>query len=396
MPTDFDRVIDRMSSNSEKWHTYAPDVLPLWVADMDFESPPAVLKVMHSMLEHGVFGYEYPTAELQEVVAERMRRLYGWDVSGEMVVSIPGVQSGFLLSARLSCLPDKGLLVQPPVYGPFLQVHKKLGIPHQASRLVHVNQGERLSYEIDFDDFESAVHGGGTRTGMFLLCNPHNPTGQVYTKDQVKRLAEICLRKGVLICSDEIHSELLLGGARHTPIASLSPEIARHSITLVAPSKTFNLAGLYSAFAIIPDPDLCRAYRREAENLTMHVNSLGLAAARVAFSGMCDEWLAELNCYLSANRDFLVTWLARNLPEARCTLPQATYLGWLDFNDFVRDGSMPDSPYRFFLEKARVGLSDGTTFGEGGEGFVRLNFGCPRSTMLAALEQMKSALENPA
>ncbi|OGN75705.1 MAG: hypothetical protein A2X25_02750 [Chloroflexi bacterium GWB2_49_20] len=393
MPYDFDRPIDRRNTNAIKWDAYSSDVLPLWVADMDFAAPEPVLAALRVKVEHGVFGYEWASKELLATVASRMQKIHGWQVTADMVVAIPGVVSGFNLAARIACRPGEGVLVQPPVYPPFLKVHENTGLQLQLAPLRQVISTETLHYEIDFDEFEAAINSDGARTAMFLLCQPHNPTGGIYTPQQLTRLAEICLKHGLTICSDEIHSELLLGGASFTPMAALSPEIADHTITLVAPSKTFNVAGLFCGFAVIPNPELCQAFKQEVERLTMHVGSLGLAAAQAAFSGDCDDWLKALLCYLTDNRTFLTTTIARNFPDLRCTVPDATYLAWLDCNALVSSGRISTSPYKFFLKNASVALNDGATFGPGGEGFVRFNFGCPRSNMLAALDRMKSAFE---
>ena len=396
MPYDFDRLIDRRHTNAIKWDAYPGDVLPMWVADMDFATPEPVLAALRTKVEHGVFGYEWAPKELLETVAARMQKLHGWQVTAEMVVAIPGIVSGFNVAARIAIQPGQGLLIQPPVYPPFLQVHKNTALKLQIAQLHQVNHGQTLHYEIDFDEFKAAMNAENVHTAMFLLCQPHNPTGGIYTPQQLTRLAEICLENGTLICSDEIHSELLLGGTDCTPMAALSPEIAQHTITLVAPSKTFNVAGLFCGFAIIPNPELCKAFKQEVERLTLHVSSLGLAAAQASFSGECEEWLAELLHYLTNNRDFLASFLARNMPDLRTTLPDATYLAWLDCNSLVSSGRISTSPFKFFLDKAKVALNDGASFGPGGEGFVRFNFGCPRSIMLKALERMKAALEaNP-
>lgn len=393
MPYDFDRVIDRHHTNANKWDAYPADVLPMWVADMDFAAPEPILSALRAKVEHGIFGYEYAPKGLLETVAARMQRLYNWQVTADMVVAIPGIVSGFNIVAHMLAKPGEGVLVQPPVYQPFLQVSEKTGLKLQMAQLRQINNLETLQYEIDFDEFEAAMNANGVHTALFLLCQPHNPTGGIYTPQQLTRLAGLCLKNGTLICSDEIHSELLLAGADFTPIATLSPEIAQRTITLVAPSKTFNVAGLFCGFAIIPNPELCKSFKQEVERLTMHVSSLGLAAAQAAFSGDCDDWLAEMLCYLTNNRNFLAAYLARNLPDLRSTVPDATYLAWLDCNALVSSGRISTSPYKFFLNKAHVALKDGATFGPGGEGFVRFNFGCPRSTMLEALERMKAALE---
>jgi cystathionine beta-lyase len=396
MVSFFDQIVDRHQTNSLKWTHYGPDVLPLWVADMDFPAPEPVRDALRATIEHGIFGYELPTRKLTETVARRMERLYGWRVTPEMVLATPGIVAGFKAAARAVCKPGEGVLVQPPVYHPFLEVPDHTGTVGQFAPLRQVNEGHTLRYEIDWPAFESGLNSNGTRTAMFLLCHPHNPTGKIYSRSDLERMAEVCLRNDAVICSDEIHSELLLGGARHLPLAAISPEIARRSITLVSPSKTFNLVGLFCGFAIIPDAALRARYRRVLQHLALHVNSLGLIAAEVAFSGSCDPWLEELRRYLTANRDCVVDFVSRELPNVRVTMPDATYLAWLDFNDLVRAGPVAPDAYDFFLEKARVALNPGAEFGPGGEHFVRLNFGCPRSTLMDALQRMLKSIREMA
>ncbi len=392
MELDFDRVIDRRGTNSIKWKRYPENILPLWVADMDFAAPEPVISTLRARLEHGILGYELPSQELLETVAARVYRLYNWKVTPDMVVATPGVVAGFVAAAHTVCVQGQGILVQPPVYPPFLHVHENIRLVRQDALLASSKNGSSLRYEVDFDVFEQAVHSAGAKTGMFLLCNPHNPTGQVYTEKDLIRMAAICLQNDVVICSDEIHSELLLGGAEHFPVAALNPEIAGHTITLVSPSKTFNIPGLFCGFAIIPNKDLLERYKKTIESLAMHVSCLGLAAAQTAFSGECDGWLAALRRYLTGNRDFLVSFVQRELPGIRTTVPDATYLAWLDCNDLIEAGKITASPAEFFLKQAQVGLNDGVDFGAGGSGFVRLNFGCPRPILVEALKRIKSAL----
>jgi cystathionine beta-lyase len=389
---NFDSIIERRSTNCVKWRQYPMDVLPLWVADMDFSAPEPILKALQCTLEHGILGYEFPTIELRETVAARMQTLYGWNVSPEMVVATPGVVSGFTAAAYALCKPGEGILVQPPVYPPFLKVHAGGEWVSQQAPLVLETEGSTLHYRLDFDVFQQAVHSSGAKTGMFLLCNPHNPTGQAYTREELGRMADICLKNNVPICSDEIHSELLLEGTRHIPIAALDREIAERTITLIAPSKTFNIPGLFCGFAIIPNKGLLEAYKKAVERMTMHVNCLGLIAAQAAFSGECDEWLRALCAYLTGNRDFMVQFVQKELGGIRTTVPRATYLAWLDCTDLARSGRISGTPSEFFLKQAKVALNEGREFGAGGDGFVRLNFGCPRSTLMEALGRMKSAL----
>jgi cysteine-S-conjugate beta-lyase len=389
---NFDSVIERRTTNCVKWRRYQQDVLPLWVADMDFIAPGPILKALQCTLEHGVLGYEMPTEELCEMVSVRMHTLYGWQVSPDAVVATPGVVAGFTAAAHTLCKAGEGILVQPPVYPPFLKVHQGADWMCQEAPLVLKTDGSTLRYAVDFDIFQKAVHSAGAKTGMFLLCNPHNPTGQVYSREDLRLMADICLRNNIVICSDEIHSELLLDGTKHTPIAILDPDVADRTITLVAPSKTFNVPGLFCGFAIIPNKDLLESYKKTLERLAMHVNSLGLIAAQVAYSGECDEWLEALRAYLTRNRDFLVETIQSEFPMIRTTVPDATYLAWLDCNDLVKSGRIIGTPHEFFLKHAKVAMNEGREFGSGGEYFVRLNFGCPRTTLVEGLVRMRSAL----
>src|SRR5437763_10118013 len=247
MPFDFDRVIDRRSSDSNKWRKYPPDVLPLWVADMDFFSAPAVVQALRTRVEHGFFGYLVEKPELQEVVAERMAKRYGWRVSPEAVMPLPGVIAGFNLALRALTSPGEGLLVQTPVYPPILRAAANPGL----TRDQHARRrGDDGRYTVDLDTFARALR---ERTRAFLLCNPHNPVGRVFERAELEGMAAACARRDVWIIADEIHSDLLLDGRRHLPIAALSPEIEARTVTLMAPSKTFNLPGLKCAVAIVPN-----------------------------------------------------------------------------------------------------------------------------------------------
>jgi len=392
MTHDFDTILDRRSSNSIKWTMYPEDVLPLWVADMDVAAPQPVLAAIQEKLSQGALGYERPSQALMETVVARMDNLYGWKIEPEMVIAVPGIVSGFNAAARAVCAPGEGILMQPPVYFPFLTVHENVGLTRQFAPLVRDDDGSTVRFSIDFDVFEAAVGADDARTAMFLLCNPQNPTGNVFAPEQLSRLAEICLRHEVVICSDEIHSELLLGGTQHTPIATLSPEIAERTITLIAPSKTFNTAGLFCGFAIIPDPELRERYQQSADQMTFHVNSLGQVAAQEAFSGSCDGWLADLLTYLTANRDFVASYLQTNMPEIRTTVPDATYLMWFDCSALVESGVITGNLHEFFLNEAKVALNNGADFGPGGENFVRFNLASPHSVLQEALERMCRAI----
>jgi cysteine-S-conjugate beta-lyase len=385
MANKFDLVINRRNPNNlNKWTTYPNDVLPMWVADMDFQAPKPILDTLRKAVDHGVLGYELVPNALKETVAARMDKLYHWKIKPEAVVAVTGIVSGFSVVAREFCTPKKGVLVQTPVYNEFHEIKNNVGIPQVDVPFIKHVDGNILSYDIDWNVFEKQVK----KAGMFLLCNPHNPLGIIFSRKDLLRMAEICIKHNVLIVSDEIHSELLLGGNRFAPMAALSKEIANHTITLIAPSKTFNVPGLFCGFAIIPNKELRDRYEKEVNHLRLHVSSMGLFAARVAFSGKCDGWLDDLRRYLTANRDFLVEYVTENMPDARLTIPQATYLAWLDFSAY----NLKKSPYDFFLKKAKVALSDGKIFGKGSEEYVRLNFGCPRSLLEQGLYRMRRSL----
>lgn len=392
MPHTFDTSPDRRQTHSIKWTLHPPDVLPMWVADMDFPAPLPIRAAIQRTLEHGVLGYEFPSRQLRETVAARMARLHNWQVEPDWVLATPGVIAGFNAAAHAACQPGDGILIQTPAYPPFLSVHENVGLTRQLAALAPTIAGSLMRYEVNWDALQSALHSGGARTKLFLLCNPHNPTGRVFTRAELSRMAEICLQNDILICADEIHNEHILDGGAHIPVASLSAEIAARTITLVAPSKTFNVPGLFCGFAIIPNAGLRAKYKKVTERLIMHVSSLALIAAEAAFSGACDDWLADLRLTLKANRDFILQGAAENLPGIRLTAPEATYMTWLDCAALVQSGRIEGTPKQFFLQKAKVALSDGADFAPGCEHFARLVFGCSADTLSQALQRMRRAL----
>ncbi len=381
MKYNFDLQPNRLETECIKWHAYQPGVLPMWVADMDFLSPEPVIRALRQRIDHGVYGYPKENPCLREAFIDWVARKYGWKVQSEWIILIPGVVTGFNLATHAFAAPEGNVLIQPPVYPPFLHASEHAGVQRRDAPLTHLPDG---SYAIDFDRFTAAID---DRTRMFILCNPHNPVGRVFSQDELERMAEICLARNVLICSDEIHCDLVFSGSRHIPIASLSPEVEQRSITLMAPSKTFNLAGLQCSFAIIPNPDLREQYQGARRGLVGWVNEIGQIAAEAAYSEG-QEWLQQLMVYLEANRDFLFDFVQSELPGIKMARPEGTYLAWLD----CRQAGIDGSPQAFFLEKAQVALNDGADFGPGGEGFVRLNFGCPRAMLEEALVRMKNAL----
>jgi cystathionine beta-lyase len=280
------------------------------------------------------------------------------------------------------------VLVNTPVYPPFLTAPLNQGRTVHAAPLAasHRKLGgvDALSFELDIGAIEDAVT---PDTGLFLLCSPHNPIGRAWSRPELETLAAFCLRHDLTVCSDEIHSDLVLDNTHHLPIAALAPEIAARSVTLLAPSKSFNVPGLGCSMAIVPDAGLRARLLQASAGIVPHVNVLGYVAALAAYTE-CEEWLTELCRYLTANRDFAVEYITRCMPSLHVTLPQATYLEWID----CRQTRIEGNPFQFFLRNAKVALNDGAFFGENGRGFVRLNFGCPRATLHAALERMAAAL----
>lgn len=386
MAYNFDIVPSRRNPKVlNKWTWYPKDVLPMWVADMDLSAPPQILRALHQQVQHGVLGYELPSKPLYEVVAARMKQLYGWEVDPESILYTPGVNSGYTIAARVLCSKKKGYLIQTPVYNEFHETGHKTGTRQRVARLEKKVEASRIRYEVNFDAFQQEVR----KVGMFLLCHPHNPVGRIYSPAELKQMAEICIENEVAIVSDEIHSDLLLGEASFIPLASCSPQIAPYTITLVSASKAFNVPGLACAFAIIPDENLRKKFKDTAYAMSYEVSTPGLRAAWVAFSGKADSWLRSVRRYLTANRDFIIEYVEKNLPGVRMTKPDATYLLWLDFSEL----KLQPSPYEFILKEAKVALSNGAVFGEDCGEFVRLNFGTTRRLIEQGLDRISKALK---
>jgi cystathionine beta-lyase len=382
MRCQFDAYIDRSATESEKWRHYGPDVLPLWVADMDFTAPEPVVQALRRRVDHGIYGYGGEPPELRPLLVERLKRLYQWEVAPEALVFSPGVIVGFNQACQALAQPAEGLLIQTPVYGPIIRAAANGGFASQQMALTRQPDGR---YIVDLDLMERTIQPGCTRA--FLMCNPHNPVGRVFTRPELEGMAELCLRHDLYIVSDEIHCDLLMAGHQHIPIASLSPEVAARTVTLMAPSKTFNIAGLKCSFAVIPDKSVRERFTKAARGLVSSINILGYLAALTAYRDG-QPWLDELLPYLTENRNLVYEFVARHLPGMGISVPEGTYLAWLD----CRKAELPgNNPHAFFLEKAHVGLNDGFDFGEAGRGFLRLNFGCCRSTLEEALQRMAEA-----
>lgn len=379
----FRHSAQRRGSDSGKWRYYGEDVLPLWVADMDFASPQPIMDAIHRRVHHGVFGYGGESDELAAIFCQRMADFYNWTITPEDLIFLPGLVCGLNVVSRAVGDPRDGILVNTPVYPPFLSAPTNQGKSLNVAELAVSQEGNHLRYEVDFDAFEAAI---SPHTRLFLLCNPHNPVGRSYTQDEQLRMAEICARHDMLICSDEIHCDLLLDETAHFPMASLDPEIAQRTITLMAPSKTFNMPGLGCSLAIVQNPQLRAQINRAQAGIVPHVNLLGYSAAVAAYRD-CEEWRQALLVHLAAMRDLAAATITAQMPGIHFTLPESTYLMWLDCRQVIEG-----NPQKFFLENAKVALNDGKSFGQGGEGFVRLNLGTCENVLTQALGQMQEAL----
>lgn len=374
---DFDTSIDRRHTASIKWDRYlGRDILPLWVADMDFRSPPAIIKALHQRIDHGVFGYTMPPEALTGAVVAHLQEQYHSSIDPGWLVWLPGLVCGLNVACRAVGEIGDAVLTVTPIYPPFLTA------PTLAGRTI-VTVPLQLNGSRWEMDLEALARSITPKTRLLLLCNPHNPTGRVWTSEELLAIAELAERDDLIICSDEIHAGLLLDAdKRHLPLALLAPALARRTITLHAPSKTFNIPGLGCSFAVIADQRLRQAFIRAMDGIVTHVNLLGYAATEAAYrSG--EPWRRELIEYLRGNRD-LVLQTVNAMPGLRVTPVEATYLAWIDAR-----GCGQADPAAFF-ETAGVGLSDGAAFGL--PGFLRLNFGCPRSLLIEALERMRKAL----
>ena len=371
----FDTVIDRRDSDSEKWRKYAGrDILPLWVADMDFAAPPAVLDALHRRIDHGVLGYGGPWPSLTASVLTHLANEYQWHIQPEWIVWLPGLVTGLNIACRAI---DGGVLTATPIYPPFLSA------PHFSGRRLARYELANTDAGWHFDP-EALAAALDPDTRLFLFCHPHNPVGRCWSHDELAEIADFAERNDLVVCSDEIHCGLVLDDdKRHLPLASLSPEIARRTITLMAPSKTFNIPGLGCAFAVIADPALRRRFTHAMRGIVPHVNVLGLAAGEAAYRHGGD-WHRELIAYLRGNRDRVMATVNRKKGPKMKNV-EATYLAWID----VRELGLANPAAHF--EAHGLGLSDGSDFGA--TGWLRLNFGCPRATLEEALVRFERACE---
>lgn len=375
----FDAPLERRASGCVKWTRYEADVLPMWVADMDFAVAAPILEAIQARLAHPVLGYGMAQAGLKARIVEWMARHYGWAVAPGAVIPMPGVVPGFNLALRAACAPGAGAVVQTPVYPPMLAAPGHWQLRRVEAPLTAAD-------EPDLDALRHALTQAGPGCA-FLLCNPHNPTGRVFTRAELSAMAEACVAADATIIADEIHCDLLFDGRRHIPVASLSPEVAARTITLMSAGKTFNIAGLNACWAVATDAALRTRFVQAIAGVADHANILGLVATEAALA-QGEPWRQAVLAYLQANRDWLVQAVAARLAGVRMRAPEGTFLAWLD----CRDSAAAPDPQRVFLDRGRVGFNPGQDFGPPGRGFVRLNFGCPRAVLEEGVARMARAL----
>jgi len=378
MEYNFDDIIDRTGTSSLKWEKHeGRDIIPMWVADMDFKAPPAILDTLQQSIDHGILGYTVIPDGLNDTVIAKLDKLYNWKIEKEWILWVPGVVCALNVACATFGGPQDKIVTTSPIYPPFFAAPENCGEKLVTVPMIDINQRATL----DFVALEKELK---ENTGLFMFCSPYNPCGTVFTKKEINRIVDLCAANDVVICSDEIHSDFVLDKDKcHIPTATVSQTAANQTITLMAPSKTYNIPGLGCSFVIIPDEDLRNKFKSRLQGLIPNVNLLGLFAAKAAYKE-CDEWLSQLIIYLRKNRDIVQDRVSK-LPGCKLNPIESTYLAWID----VKDTGLED-PVLFF-EQAGVGLSDGNFFGQ--KGFVRLNFGCPRSVLEKGLERMGAALK---
>ncbi len=395
MKYDFDQVCDRQNTNCVKWDSapfiFSPhDVIPMWVADMDFPVAQPIVDALKKRAEHPYYGYTQPGPGLNEIIVDRMERKFNWKIKPEWIVFTPGVVPALNVAIRSLTHPGDEVIIQEPVYYPFFPAVTNSGCQIVNNGLKRIKD----RYEMDFEDLESkflprlGMVPTSRRIKAMVLCNPHNPVGRLWNREELTRLGEIVLRHEVTVISDEIHCEILFKGQRHTPFASISEEFEQNSIVCMAPSKTFSLAGLEVSSIIIPNKKLRRNFASARMGVLPGPNLFGYTALEAAYR-FGDEWLDQVLDYLQGNLDYLQDTFVRKIPRVKVIPPQGTYLIWLDFSALGLD----DLELRKFMrEKARVGLDDGFLFGKGGSGFQRMNIACPRYILTEALNRIEKAV----
>jgi cysteine-S-conjugate beta-lyase len=397
MKYDLDSVCDRKNTDCAKWDYVKPifgheDVLPLWVADMDFPAAQPIVDALKKRAEHPFYGYTQPGTKVLDSVVDRLQRKFGWKIEPEWIVFTPGVIPALNVAVRAFTRSGDEVILQQPVYFPFFGAVTNSGCQIANNPLKLING----RYEMDYEDLKKkfgprdGMHSAPSRAKAIIFCNPQNPVGRLWSREEQIRMGEIVIRHGGLVIADEIHSEILFKGYKHTPFGSISEEFAQNSIVCMAPSKTFSLAGLETSSIIIPNKKLREAFANMRAGLVPGPNLFGFTAMEAAYR-YGDEWLEQVLDYLQANLEFMLSYFENRIPRIKVIQPQGSYLVWLD----CRALNMDDEGLKLFMrEKARVGFDDGYMFGEGGSGFERINIACPRSILEEALNRIEKAVNS--
>lgn len=379
---NFDEIVDRRGTDAKKYLLYPEDVLPMWIADSDFKAPQPVIDALTRRIAQGVYGYPPISGQLKRAAARWQTVRFGWKVDPEWVEYVPGVIAGVICAVRALSRPGDNIVIQSPCYAPFADLAAHNGRHLLRNQLI-LRDGH---YEIDFEDFEEKA--SDPRTRLFILCNPHNPTGRVFTREELTRLGEICLRHHVIVLADEIHHDVVYAGSRHIPFASLSPELAARTVSFMNPSKTFNVPGFRTAAFIAENPLLKDAVHQVVvDNKAFGENLCGTIAFCTAYES-CDYYADQLTAYLDGNRKMLARGLEQ-VPEIRMISSEGTYFAWLDCRAL---GMTQDELDQFFVNRVKLGLNSGRSFGPDGTGFLRLNFACPRAVAEEALGRIVTQL----
>ncbi|MBR2300530.1 MAG: pyridoxal phosphate-dependent aminotransferase [Bacteroidaceae bacterium] len=385
MKYNFDEIITREGTNCLKYDKREEffgtnDILPMWIADMDFRAPDCIYKSLRERVEHGVYGYTFISPKWEPAIIDWNKRRYGWEINEEHIGYVSGIVPA--ISFIIQCFSNEGdkILIQPPVYHPYFHVTEALKRTVVTNSLQFID-GE---YKIDFADFENKAK----ECKIFLLCHPHNPGGRVWRLDELTRIADICARYNVLVVSDEIHCDMTLKGYEHIPYASINKDAEQHSITLMAASKTFNIAGLKSSYHVIPNDDIRSRYNDFLSKGELNFASLFATETVATAYNEGEEWLKQMLEYVEGNIDYMQTFLKEKMPLLSMMRPQASYLVFLDARAL---NLSQERLVEFFVNEAKVGLNDGASFGKEGSGFMRMNVGCPRATLKEALERIESA-----
>lgn len=388
----FDQPVDRMQYPTMKWnkasleeHFGNPEALPFWVADMDFPAPQAVVERLMERARHGLYGYEYKPEAYFEALLNWYSTRHQWRIEPQHIEACPSVLNAITILINQHTAEGDGIIIQPPVFFEFNMVIRS----NRRKRVKNPLKFEDGKYQMDFDDLEAKA--ADPQTKLMILCNPHNPVGRVWTKDELAQVGEICRRHNVLVVSDEIHGDIVYPPQRFTPFASISDEQALNSVTCLSPAKTFNIAGMVDAFAVIPNADYRAQFHDFAHRYQINKTNVFASAAIEAAYSEGGPWLDELLAYLQGNIDFLRAYLQEHLPQVKLVEPEGTYLVWLDFTGL---GFGAKDLHRFLGGKAQIALNAGHWFGREGAGYARMNIACPRSTLQAALERLNNAVEN--